>query len=184
MLYRYLQQLVSAQASRNRDLEQQLQHLRIGSPNGSPGDNANEDDTLMLHEEVGDDFLSMNGSSSANGINGHRRQMSSSSRAKKFTGFELDTVAEMDQDTDHEYDNFGYQRHGRLSADDDQEMDRPSTAGTGMGGSPLSNESASELDHEGDDLELEERGRKGRDGRPMGLSGANGVKTEEGMETS
>ena len=62
-LRRYLQQLVSAQASRNRDLEQQLQQLRI-SGNGVPhtGDNSsNEDDTLMLHEEVGDDFLNMKG---------------------------------------------------------------------------------------------------------------------------
>ena len=177
-LPRYLQQLVSAQASRNRDLEQQLQSLRIG---GSVSDGVgNEDDALMLHEEVGDDFLNMNAPS--NGINGHRRQTSTSSRAKKFTGFELDTVAEMEQDDDN-YD-YDYRNGHRHSTDDDQEMDRPSTSG-GIGGSPLSNESASEeLDGELDDRELEERGRKGRDGRPMGQSGINGVKTEEGMETS
>lgn len=182
---RYLQQLVSAQASRNRDLEQQLQQLRLsGNGVAHAGDNSsNEDDTLMLHEEIGDDFLNMN-APTTNGISGHRRQTSTSSRTKKFTGFELDTVAEMEQDTDHDYDSYGYHRNDhRHSTDDDHEMDRPSTGG--MGGSPLSNESASdEPEGEPDDRELEERGRKGRDGRPMGLSGINGVKTEEGMETS
>ena len=57
---------MSAQASRNRDLEQQLQSLRISSGSAQAGDN--EDDTLMLHEEVGDDFLNMN--APAGGVTG------------------------------------------------------------------------------------------------------------------
>lgn len=145
----------------------------------------------MLHDE--DDFnlsLGLNGSST-NGVSGRPRRMSSSQRSKKFNGFELDTVAEMEHDTDHEYD-YGYPRMG----DDDHDMDRPSTAGTGMGASPLSAESASdENEVDGEDAESrramrereeEERGRKGRDGRPMGMAGLNSVvmKTEEGMETS
>ena len=138
---------------------------------------------LMLHDEVNDDFnlnLSMNGSPTM-----HRRQTSTSSRTKKFGGFELESVAEMEQDTDHDYEYGSY--HGRrLSTDEDQEMDRPSTADTGNGESPLSAGSPSDGDAEDTDvrrLEEEERGRKGRDGRPMGHSGVT-LKTEEGMETS
>lgn len=158
------------------------------SANGVKNADGNDDDILMLHDEVPDDFnlnLSMSSSPTM-----HRR---TSSRTKKFNGFELDTVAEMDQDTDHDgYESYPYHRHARLSTDEDREMDRPSTAGTGIGASPLSGESASD-ENEGDaedrdvlQREEEERGRKGRDGRPMGHAGINGVamKTEEGMETS
>ncbi|KIP11858.1 hypothetical protein PHLGIDRAFT_10397 [Phlebiopsis gigantea 11061_1 CR5-6] len=189
---RYLQQLVSAQASRNRDLEQQLQSIRVGK-GGIDGDNGslNEDEMLTLHDE--DDLslsLGLNGSAPANGMNGHRaRRMSSSQRSKKFNGFELDTVAEME--TDHDEFDYSYHRHGLR--DEDQDMERPGTAGTGMGASPLSGGSASdenENDAEDGDArraererEEEERGRKGRDGRPMGSAGVV-MKTEEGMETS
>ena len=189
--YRYLQQLVSAQASRNRDLEQQLQSMRLGK-GGIDGDNTslNEDEMLTLHDE--DDLslsLGLTGNTVTNGMNGHRaRRMSSSQRSKKFNGFELDTVAEME--TDHEFD-YPYPRHGLR--DEDQDMERPSTAGTGMGASPLSGGSASdENENDAEDAEArraerereeEERGRKGRDGRPMGLAGVV-MKTEEGMETS
>lgn len=114
-------------------------------------------------------------------------------RPKKFGGFELESVAEMEQDTDDFYTN-GYHRHGRNN-DEDHDMDRPSTAGTGIGASPLSAGSGSDEqdnDQDNDDSrqarerEEEERGRKGRDGRPMGTAAMNGVamKTEEGMETS
>ena len=153
MLCRYLQQLVSAQASRNRDLEQQLQSLR-GSPGLPAGLNGtgSEDDLLMLHEEVSDFNLSLD--------------MHNADGRKKFNGFELESVAEMDQDTEHR------------GAEEDHDMERPSTAGTGA--SPLSQGSAS--DEQDEDGEEEERGRKGRDGRPMGLNGA--VKLEDDMQTS
>jgi hypothetical protein len=187
-----LQQLVSAQASRNRELEQQLQSMHITGeqPGGGPknGD-GNEDEMLMLHDEVSDDFNLNLGMSSPPRM--HRRQTSTSSRTKKFGGFELESVAEMEQDTDNDAYEYG-SYHLRHGMDEDHDMDRPSTAGTGVGASPLSVESASD-ENEGDaddtsvrQHEEEERGRKGRDGRPMGHSGLNGVvlKTEEGMETS
>ncbi|EPQ53724.1 HLH-domain-containing protein [Gloeophyllum trabeum ATCC 11539] len=51
---RYLQQLVSAQASRNRDLEQQLQAYRAGSapPAGSSGKEEGPEE-MVLHEDAG-----------------------------------------------------------------------------------------------------------------------------------
>lgn len=126
--------------------------------NGANGHIANgsspEDDLLMLHEEVSDFNLSLN--------------VHNADGRKKFNGFELESVAEMDQDTDH-----------RRAQDEDQDMERPSTAGTGA--SPLSAGSPSD-EQETEDGEEEERGRKGRDGRPMGLGAA--MKIEEGMETS
>ncbi|KAI0702006.1 helix-loop-helix DNA-binding domain-containing protein [Cytidiella melzeri] len=176
---RYLQQLVSAQASRNRELEQQL-HAYRGNSSGSGASSSgaepsasgsSEDDALMLHEEI-DDF-------SLAGLNGHhpseasparsfaRRGASASVSRKKFGGFELESVAEMEQDTDH------HDQH------EDHEMDRPSTAGTGA--SPLSGSGSDDVEHDGE--EEEERGRKGRDGRPMGYGGLVNLKVEEGMET-
>ena len=161
--------------------------MHVSGKSGVDGDSGslNEDEMLTLHDE--DDLnLSL-------GLNGattgalHRRRMSSSQRSKKFSGFELDTVAEME--TDH--DEFDYPYH--RMRDEDQDMERPGTAGTGMGASPLSNESASdENEADAEDAEArrderereeEERGRKGRDGRPMGMAGVV-MKTEEGMETS
>lgn len=105
----------------------------------------------MLHEEVSDFNLSLN--------------MHNAGGKKKFSGFELESVAEMEQDTEHD-------------RDDDQDMDRPSTAG---GASPRSAGSPSD-EQDLEDGEEEERGRKGRDGRPMGLNAA--MKVEDGMETS
>ena len=72
----------------------------------------------------------------------------------------------MDQDTEHQ-------------RDEDHDMDRPSTAGTGA--SPLSSGSASD-EQDNEDVEEERRGRKGRDGRPMGTNGA--MKVEDDMQTS
>ena len=170
--HRYLQQLVSAQATRNRELEQQLQSYRGGSSKDSSSPStsapvAGEEDTLMLHEEVGDFSLS---------LNGHSARRPGSSR-KRFSGFELESVAEMDQDQDQDTDSH------------DHDMDRPSTAGTGTGGSPLSgsDDPDHDQDHEellNEDEELQARGRKGRDGRPMGM-GLVALKVEEGdgMET-
>lgn len=176
---RYLQQLVSAQASRNRDLEKQLQGMRIGGESSSPSSaDVNDEEMLVLNSE--EDF-NLN-------INGHTNG-SSTSRTKKFGGFELESVAEMDQDTDDYYPN-GYRRRDSRH-EEDQDMDRPSTAGTGVGASPLSqcsgsDEQDNDRDNEESKREEEERGRKGRDGRPMGSAGMNGVamKTEEGMESS
>ena len=108
----------------------------------------------MLHEEVSDFNLSLN--------------MHNADGRKRFNGFELTSVAEMDQDTDHQ----------RI-ADEDHDMERPSTAGTGA--SPLSEGSASD-EQDAEDGQEEERGRKGRDGRPMGLNGA--MKVEDDMQTS
>lgn len=170
---RYLQQLVSAQATRNRDLEQQLHSFRGSSGSSSSGMlNGNgtnpEDEMLMLHEEVGDfNLVPSLGMHNGGGGNNH------SHSRKRFSGFELESVAEMDQDTEHGDHN-----------DEDHDMERPSTSGTGA--SPLSEGTVSD-EQDGEDGQQqqpqeEERGRKGRDGRPMGLGGA--MKTEEGMETS
>lgn len=127
----------------------------------------------MLHEEVGDFSLSLGGTGSSS--SSVRR---SSKAGKRFSGFELESVAEMEQDTHPDEDH-------------DHDMDRPSTAG---GASPLSVCGSGSDEHEHDreeEQEQEQRGRKGRDGRPMGFGLGllgNGVvlKVEEGetMETS
>lgn len=87
--FRYLQQLVSAQASRNRDLEQQLQAYR--SPSSVPSADQDEG-TLVLHEEVADE-LTLFGSPEPS-LNG------TSTRRKKFSRSELASVEEMDMDDD------------------------------------------------------------------------------------
>ncbi|TFK80581.1 HLH-domain-containing protein, partial [Polyporus arcularius HHB13444] len=160
---RYLQQLVSAQANRNRDLEQQLQAFRSGNAPASPVGTVDGDGEMKLHDEV-DGFGLLGGSAGANGsssspssqTNGNGRPRRGSIR-KSFHGFDLPSVGEeMDQDTER-----------------DHEMERPSTAGTGAGVSPGSSMD-DDLDDEDDgeddaDEEMEiERGRKGRDGRPVG----------------
>ena len=180
---RYLQQLVSAQASRNRDLEQQLLVFRGGDGPVS----ADGEGEMKLHDEV-DGFgllgaagagggVGVGGGSSANG-NGHGANGANGttqtngrprrgSIRKSFHGFDLPSVGEeMDQDTEH--------------ADRDHEMERPSTSGTGTGVSPGSsmdddlddlgdgNEDGEDGDEDGDEEMEIERGRKGRDGRPVG----------------
>ena len=110
---------------------------------------------MKLHDEV-DAFSLLNGSASANGANGDANGMGAhasgrprrGSMRKSFTGFDhLPSVEEMEQDTDHDYEYGSY--HGRrLSTDEDQEMDRPSTADTGNGESPLSAGSPSDGDAE------------------------------------
>ncbi|KAI0088985.1 helix-loop-helix DNA-binding domain-containing protein [Irpex rosettiformis] len=161
---RYLQQLVSAQATRNRELEQQLHVFRGDSSNGVDISGSSEDDTLVLHEEI--DGFNLDGLSSSDNsssrVAGRRRASASVSR-KKFGGSELESVAEMEQDTENQQD--------------DQDMERPSTAGTS--GSPLSGSGSDDVEGE----EEEERGRKGRDGRPMGFGGPVNLKVEDDMET-
>ncbi|KAI0341400.1 HLH-domain-containing protein [Trametopsis cervina] len=172
---RYLQQLVSAQATRNRELEQQLQSFRGPSSGSSTTVNgASEDDALMLHEEVGGFSLGMPAQ------DGKRTP-------KKFGGFELESVAEMEQDTLDEHNaHQQHMQHQRYRDEQDQDMERPSTAGTGA--SPLSASGSDDNEHEHEhaegEQEEEERGRKGRDGRPMGYGAAGlSLKVEEGMET-
>ncbi|TBU57465.1 helix-loop-helix DNA-binding domain-containing protein [Dichomitus squalens] len=157
---RYLQQLVSVQANRNRDLEQQLQAFRGDSVPDSASINGDVESEMKLHDEVGFELPngttpSSNGDSNANGVVGRPRR---GSVRKSFQGL-LPSVEEMDQDTEHA----------------DHEMERPSTSGTGV--SPTSSmeddidddvEDGEDGDEDGDeDMELE-RGRKGRDGRPVG----------------
>ncbi|EED84894.1 predicted protein [Postia placenta Mad-698-R] len=172
---RYLQQLVSAQASRNRDLEQQLQVFRTGGDAGAgvgvdgTSGAADEDGALMLHEEVGGDFaLGLQQQYGSVGVGRGGR--------KRFSGFELESVEEMEMDVGEDGDGDG-------DADQDQDHE--------MGKSPSADGESVE-----DEGEEEERGRKGRDGRPVGSLGVKakppgpeglaGVKVkEEGeMETS
>lgn len=178
-LCRYLQQLVSAQATRNRELEQQLHSYRGGKDSASPSSSTahtnGEDDALMLHEEVGDFNLSLNGHTASGNppVLSRRHSSTNGSSRKRFGGFELESVAEMEQDTDHHANDDVH----------DHDMERPSTSGTGAGASPLSGSGSDDQDH--DEHEEEERGRKGRDGRPMGFGHGVAMKMEEGdsMET-
>ncbi|KZT07979.1 HLH-domain-containing protein [Laetiporus sulphureus 93-53] len=86
---RYLQQLVSAQASRNRDLEQQLQVFR--GKDGVGAGECDEEGRLVLHEEVGD-FLGF-----ASAAQAQVSMLQNGRRKKSFT--ELESVEE-DMDTE------------------------------------------------------------------------------------
>ncbi len=158
---RYLQQLVSAQATRNRDLEQQLQAFRNGQtpPASSPSAGADGEAEMKLHDEV-DAFGLLNGNATGEGVNGGSSAPPVNGRARRGsirTSFHLPSVEEMEQDTEHP----------------DQEMERPSTSGTGVSpGSSMDDDLDDEEGEEGEDYADEdmeiERGRKGRDGRPVG----------------
>ena len=169
---------MTVQASRNRDLEQQLQTYRSGgtpdvndssTSNAINGTSADGDQLggLMLHDEVGgEDTFNLLSSNGINGING-------SSYRKGFGGFELESVEEMDMEEDH-----SQHLRSRSHQDQDEDMDRPSTADTGMGAAETSPSSGS-LDDDGhDDGEEEERGRRGRDGARPGLSLSSSLKTQ------
>lgn len=171
---------MTVQASRNRDLEQQLQTYRSGgtpdvndssTSNAINGTSADGDQLggLMLHDEVGgEDAFNLLSSNGINGING-------SSYRKGFGGFELESVEEMDMEEDH---NHPQHLRSRSHQDQDEDMDRPSTADTGMGAAETSPSSGS-LDDDGhDDGEEEERGRRGRDGARPGLSLSSSLKTQ------
>ncbi|KAI0824875.1 helix-loop-helix DNA-binding domain-containing protein [Trametes gibbosa] len=155
---RYLQQIVSAQANRNQDLEQQLQAFRGGAAPSTPSSGMDSEGELKLHDEV--DFVlngtSTNGdatSSAPLATNGRTRR---GSMRKSFHEFGLPSVEEMDQDTEH------------------NDLERPSTSGTGVSpGSSLDDDlddDGEEVEDGEDDEDMEmERGRKGRDGRPVGV---------------
>ncbi|KAI0784125.1 helix-loop-helix DNA-binding domain-containing protein [Abortiporus biennis] len=181
---RYLQQLVTAQASRNRDLEDQLQTYRSGgTPSSSDGSlstsngmsisTGDGEEVLMLHEEVGDFAGLLNGGAS-----------SSLSHKKGMSFSELESVEEMDME-----DDLHHHHHHRLRYDEDQDhdMDRPSTAGGGENGTSPSvvDDGEDGLD---DSEEQENRGRRGRDGKVGGESGGASVKvkeeTKDNMEAS
>ncbi|KAH9835445.1 HLH-domain-containing protein [Rhodofomes roseus] len=155
---RYLQQLVSAQASRNRELEQQLQSFRSSSVPSSDLD----DGALVLHEEVAEDFtLFGSPSPAAHSAPAHRH---ANGKRKKFSRGELASVEEMDMDDDADVD---------MQDGDGEETEKSSPSAMG------------EEEDEGEgEREEELRGRKGRDGRPAGLK--ERVKLEENgeMETS
>nr|UBR88891.1 transcription factor bHLH8 [Ganoderma lucidum] len=171
---RYLQQLVSAQANRNRDLEQQLQAFRGGStPDTGSVDGDGE---MKLHDEVGfglingDATAHTNGVTNVNGahaaVNGRARR-GSIRKTYAFSGDLPSVGEEMDQD-EHEHA--------------DQEMERPSTAGTGTGVSPGSSmdddiDDDEDVGEDDEDMEIE-RGRKGRDGRPVGVGKRVGRKAK------
>ncbi|PCH44693.1 HLH-domain-containing protein [Wolfiporia cocos MD-104 SS10] len=130
---RYLQQLVSAQASRNRDLEQQLHAFRGGAPPAAADARADEDGGLMLHEEVGDFALGL-GFGAAPAARGARK--------KSFHGFELESVEEMDADADADM----------RDADEDAEMEK----------SPSAASDEAEGEGEGEEEERGRKGRDGR----------------------
>ncbi|KAI0654909.1 helix-loop-helix DNA-binding domain-containing protein [Cubamyces menziesii] len=144
---RYLQQLVSAQANRNRDLEQQLQAFRSGTiPASSSANGADGEGELKLHDEV-DAFGMLNGTG-ANGDANGSAQPATNGRArrgsmrKSFHDFGLPSVEEMDQDTEH------------------PEMARPSTSGTGVSpGSSmdddLDDDDGEDIVDEDEDMEIE-----------------------------
>ncbi len=179
---RYLQQLVSAQANRNRDLEQQLQAFRGGSAPDAASVGGDADGEMKLHDEVGFALLNgdahtngvANGNGATNGAGAHvvngRARRGSIRKTYAFSGDLPSVGEEMDQD-EH--------------ADGDQEMERPSTAGTGTGVSPGSSldddidDDAEDVDdgEEDEDMEIE-RGRKGRDGRPVGVGKRVGRKAK------
>ncbi|KAI0360372.1 HLH-domain-containing protein [Trametes cingulata] len=135
---RYLQQLVSAQANRNRDLEQQLQAYRGGAapPSGS-ADGADGEGELKLHDEVEFGMLNGNG---ANGENGSAPAASSGrarrgSMRKSFHEFGLPRVDEDDH------------------AMETQDTDRPSTSGTGVSPGSSMDDDLDDGDEDGDDVD-------------------------------
>ncbi|KAI0634757.1 helix-loop-helix DNA-binding domain-containing protein [Trametes polyzona] len=152
---RYLQQIVSAQANRNRDLEQQLQAFRGGAAStGSPGSTMDSEGELKLHDEV--EFGLLNGNNATSESNGSAPATNGRTRRgsmrKSFHEFGLPSVEEMDQDTEH------------------NELERPSTSGTGVSPGSSLDDDLDDEDGDEDDEEMEvERGRKGRDGRPVGV---------------
>lgn len=166
--YRYLQQLVSAQASRNRDLEQQLQAFKTG---GVPlsSDDLSADDTLTILPSAS----SPSNSASAANANSTAASATATSpsacgntkrRSKVFNG--LESVEEMDTEDD-------LHNHSHLRREDD-EMDQDHDM---EGTSPSVGEG--DEDDAFDDREEVERGRKGRPSEKVK------VKEESGdMETS
>jgi len=111
---RYLQQLVSAQASRNRDLEQQLQAFRSPSASGSAPSADQDDGALVLHEEVGEGFT-LFGSPSPSA---HPAVMG---KRKRFARGELASVEEMDMDDDMDADMQDEKSSPSAMGEDDAE---------------------------------------------------------------
>ena len=122
--------------------------------------NGDGDGEMKLHDEVGFELPnghSTNGDAHTNGVVGRARR---GSVRKSYQGSsDLPSVEETEQDAEHP----------------DHDMERPSTSGTGV--SPPSSmeydidddvDDVEDGDEDGDeDMEIE-RGRKGRDGRPVG----------------
>ncbi|TCD60637.1 hypothetical protein EIP91_009754 [Steccherinum ochraceum] len=196
---RYLQQLVTAQASRNRDLEQQLQTYRSGGIPTPPAQHSSVTPTsstssselisegangLVLHDEVDLSSLPPIGSGSGTGTLGRKR---SQSTTKRFgSGFELESVEEMDMEEDP--GTAVPTKHFTRSAvgagnGEDEDMERPGTMmSMSVSLSPSGSGSGGEDDDE-DGLEDErERGRK-REGRGREEVKVK-VKEEVGMEMS
>jgi hypothetical protein len=156
---RYLQQLVTAQASRNRELEGQLERYRSQDPDavGKDSGEGADDMGLVLHEDV--DGFAMVGA--PHGRFGHGYHGSE---------FGLASVSEMDVE-DGEEVRPGTAMTGMSALD----VTSPSV---GSGGSPHSLEDGEEGSLEdGDEGEEEERGRRGRDGKPR--TAAEDVKVKE-----
>lgn len=181
---------MTVQASRNRDLEQQLQTYRSGGTpidptsstvNGTSGD-GDDLSGLMLHDEVGgDDSFNLLSTTAMNGINGSAFHDGSSHHRKAFSGFELESVEEMDMEEDHLHNGHSSSSQhlrSRTNQDQDEDMDRPSTADTGTGAGETSPSAGSLDDEAHDDGEEEERGRKGRDGARPGLSLSGSLKSQ------
>lgn len=133
---RYLQQLVDAQAARNRELEAALASAGFsGMGHTRADDHMNE---LMMHQNNG-----ANGFGSGDDM---FRHMSGG-----YHAFDLATMPEHDE-------------HGQSQSHDVSMDDRPSTANL------MNSTSPSVGSGDGDDDEFsqeEERGRRGRDGRPQ-----------------
>ncbi|CAL1708540.1 unnamed protein product [Somion occarium] len=193
---RYLQQLVSAQATRNRDLEQQLQAFKSGSPPSSSTteDLAATDDAFNIlpsssptTPSTATAITAVNTSATCNSSSSPLSSSSSSTpttntkrRSKAYTGFDqttLESVVEMDTEDDHHH---GTHAHAN-TRDEDEEMDLMME-----GTSPsVGDGDGDEDDNDGLGLGLglggtgeeEERGRKGRPLNGVGgsVNGINGM---------
>ncbi|KZT68425.1 HLH-domain-containing protein [Daedalea quercina L-15889] len=117
---RYLQQLVSAQASRNRDLEQQLQAFRSTSAPASAADQ--DEGALVLHEEVADE-LTLFGSPSPASANPARR--------KRFARGELASVEEMDMDDEEGDVDMQDEKSSPSAAGEDEDGEDGADGGDG-----------------------------------------------------
>lgn len=176
---KYLQQLVSAQGSRNRDLEQELAGYRLCGRDSKPingidttGKNqrfdteAEDMNSLVLHEEVGEGgFMNMNGYSKSS-----------------FRGLELGSMPEEDHDMDME----GRRVATGIRHDIDNLDDRPSTSGMDTLTSPSAGSGS--VDGEDDRSEPGAEISRGRDRTIRGQQGSNDeqvkIKNEtEAMET-
>ncbi|KAK7685030.1 hypothetical protein QCA50_011865 [Cerrena zonata] len=166
---RYLQQLVTAQASRNRDLEQQLQTFKNGGIPLPDDLTISTDDALTILPSTSSSSSTTNTSSTPTSTTSSSTATPGNAkrRSKIFNG--LESVEEMD--TEDDLHNHRLRDEDEMDQDHDMEGTSPSV-GEGEG-------EGDEDDAFVDDGEEVERGRKGRPAEKVK------VKEELGdMETS